>query len=149
MLVFNVVPSVYDPSLAPEGKQCALVGTICTPDPDDAGRRGVLEQLEAMVGRLWPGIEACVESKERYSASDVSNLTRDRACPARAASASAWRRSSASAAATSPPRRAPVRGLYYVGCDAGGYGCGTHQAVDSGVRVADIVTREHRTRAAI
>jgi hypothetical protein len=30
-------------------------------------------------------------------------------------------------------------GLFYVGCDAGGYGCGTHQAVDSGINVADLV----------
>jgi hypothetical protein len=35
-----------------------------------------------------------------------------------------------------------------VGCDAGGYGCGTHQAADSGVKVADLVHHEHRIRAA-
>jgi hypothetical protein len=33
-----------------------------------------------------------------------------------------------------------------VGCDAGGYGCGTHQAVDSGVEVARMVLRDYRIR---
>jgi hypothetical protein len=46
-----------------------------------------------------------------------------------------------------PSAQAPVRGLYYVGCDAGGYGCGTHQAVDSGVNVAQLVQRAHVVHA--
>jgi phytoene dehydrogenase-like protein len=82
VLVFNVVPSVYDPSLAPEGKQCALVGTICTPDPDFAHGDALLDRLDATVRRLWPGIEGCIESVDRYLGSDVSSLTRDRAVPA-------------------------------------------------------------------
>jgi uncharacterized FAD-dependent dehydrogenase len=47
-----------------------------------------------------------------------------------------------------PSAQAPVRGLFYVGCDAGGYGCGTHQAADSGVKVAEMVYRHHRQRVA-
>jgi len=31
-----------------------------------------------------------------------------------------------------------------VGCDAGGYGCGTHQAVDSAFNVAQIVEMYHQ-----
>lgn len=46
-----------------------------------------------------------------------------------------------------PRAAAPLRGLFYVGCDAGGYGCGTHQAADSGVNVADLLCREHRALA--
>jgi hypothetical protein len=39
-----------------------------------------------------------------------------------------------------------VRGLFFVGADAGGYGCGTHQAVKSGVQVADLVLRYRHMR---
>jgi prolycopene isomerase len=48
-----------------------------------------------------------------------------------------------------PSTQAPVRGLFFVGADAGGYGCGTHQAVDSGVQVADLVLRYHRLRKSL
>jgi len=149
VLVFNVVPSVYDPSLAPEGKQCALVGTICTPDPDFAHGDALLDHLDATVRRLWPGIEGCIESVDRYLGSDVSSLTRDRAVPAQGGECIGLAQIVGQCGRHKPDARTPVRGLYLVGCDAGGYGCGTHQAADSGVRVADTVTREHRTRAAI
>jgi prolycopene isomerase len=38
-----------------------------------------------------------------------------------------------------PDARTPLEGLYIVGCDAGGRGAGTHQAVDSGFNVAAMV----------
>jgi len=41
--------------------------------------------------------------------------------------------------AAKPAARTPLPGLYLVGCDAGGTGAGTHQAVDSGFRVAAMV----------
>jgi hypothetical protein len=33
-----------------------------------------------------------------------------------------------------------------VGCDAGGVGVGTQQAIDSGIKVADAVERHHQQR---
>jgi prolycopene isomerase len=33
----------------------------------------------------------------------------------------------------------PIEGLYLVGNDAGGFGLGTHQAVDSGFNIFDMV----------
>ena len=38
--------------------------------------------------------------------------------------------------------RTPLKGLYLVGCDAGGRGSGTHQAVDSGFNVAAMVAED-------
>jgi hypothetical protein len=40
-----------------------------------------------------------------------------------------------------PAVKAPIQGLFYVGCDAGGRGIGTQQATDSGMKVADLVHR--------
>ena len=39
-------------------------------------------------------------------------------------------------------------GLFFVGCDAGGYGVGTQQAVDSAINVAEMVLRYHRMHKA-
>ena len=41
-----------------------------------------------------------------------------------------------------PDPRTPLAGLYLVGCDAGGRGAGTHQAVDSGFNVAEMVVED-------
>jgi phytoene dehydrogenase-like protein len=148
-LVFSVVPSVYDASLAPPGKQCALVGTICTPDPDFAHGEALLERLDATVRRVWPGIEGCIASVDRYLGAQVSSLTRDRAVPAQGGECIGLGQIVGQCGRHKPDPRTPVRGLYLVGCDAGGYGCGTHQAADSGVRVADLVTRQHMARTAL
>lgn len=148
LLVFNVVPAVYDPSLAPAGKQCALVGTLCSPDPELRYAEALWGRLDQMVARLWPGIEQVIERKERYGTSHVSALTRDQVLPGQGGECIGLAQIVGQCGRNKPSARAPVRGLYFVGCDAGGYGCGTHQAVDSGVNVAALVQREHRIRAA-
>jgi phytoene dehydrogenase-like protein len=38
-----------------------------------------------------------------------------------------------------PKSETPVRGLYIAGADAGGAGMGTHQACESGAKVARVV----------
>ena len=147
LMVFNVVPAVYDPSLAPPNKQCALVGTICSPDPDLSYQETMWQKLDTMVTRLWPGIEKCVTAKERYSTRHVSSLTRDAVLPGQGGECIGLGQIVGQCGKEKPAARAPLRGLFFVGCDAGGYGCGTHQAADSGVKVAKLVEREHRIRA--
>lgn len=148
LIVFNVVPAVYDPNLAPPGKQCALVGTLCSPDPELSYAEPLWDKLDEMVARLWPGIRDCVETRERYGTSHVSALTRDHVLPGQGGECIGLGQIVGQCGRHKPAAQAPIRGLYFVGCDAGGYGCGTHQAVDSGVKVADLVHREHRIRAA-
>jgi prolycopene isomerase len=146
--VFNVVPAFYDSALAPAGKQCALVGTFCSPDPELDILDDLLDRLEDTVEKLWPGLEACTESKVRYGTAQVSKLTRESAVPGQGGECIGLAQIVGQCGRHKPSARAPLRGLFYVGCDAGGYGCGTHQAVDSGINVADMVCREHRIRSA-
>ena len=148
LVVFNVVPAAYDRSLAPEGKQCALVGTLCSPDPDLAHAEALWAKLDDMVARLWPGIEDAVDFKERYGTKHVSALTRERVLPGQGGECIGLGQIVGQCGRHKPPARAPLRGLFFVGCDAGGYGCGTHQAADSAVNVAELVHREHRIREA-
>ena len=149
LVVFNVVPAVYDASLAPPGKQCALVGTLCSPDPELGYAETLWRKLDEMVTRLWPGMQDCVEWKERYSTSHVSALTRDHVLPGQGGECIGLAQIVGQCGRHKPSARAPLRGLFFVGCDAGGYGCGTHQAVDSGVNVAELVHHEHRSRLAV
>jgi prolycopene isomerase len=145
--VFNVVPAFYDSSLAPEGKQCALVGTFCSPDPEIGIMDRLWERLDETVENIWPGLEECTESKVRYGNAQVSGLTRDSAVPGQGGECIGLAQIVGQCGRDKPSAKAPLRGLFYVGCDAGGYGCGTHQAADSGVNVAGMVCREHRIRS--
>jgi prolycopene isomerase len=146
VVVFNVVPSLYDPSLAPEGKQCAIMATLCSPDPEMADPEVWWSKLDEMVDRLWPDVRPHVEREERYSTAHVSSLTRDHVLPGQGGECVGLAQIVGQCGRHKPSARAPIRGLYYVGCDAGGYGCGTHQAVDSGAEVARMVLRDYRAR---
>ena len=142
VLVFNTVPAFYDPSLAPEGKQCAIMGTFCAPDPDLAYAEALWQRLDETVKRLWPGIDECIESQTRYGNRQVSDLTRDSVLPRQGGECIGLAQIVGQCGKQKPAAAAPLHGLYYVGCDAGGYGCGTHQAADSGVNLAEIIGRD-------
>ncbi|TET96592.1 MAG: hypothetical protein E3J29_05415, partial [Dehalococcoidia bacterium] len=147
-IVFIVVPSLYDPGLAPEGKQCALAATLCSPDPEASDAEVWWNKLDEMVDTLWPDLRPHVEREERYSAAQVSSLTRDHVLPGQGGECIGLAQIVGQCGRHKPLARAPILGLYYVGCDAGGYGCGTHQAVDSGAAVARLVLGDHRARQA-
>jgi prolycopene isomerase len=142
VLVFNTVPAVYDKSLAPAGKQCAVMGTFCSPDPDLAYQDALWQRLDETVKRLWPGMEECIVSQTRYGNRQVSDLTRDSVLPGQGGECIGLAQIVGQCGKQKPNAAAPINGLFYVGCDAGGYGCGTHQAADSGVKLAEIITRE-------
>jgi prolycopene isomerase len=139
VLVFNTVPAFYDESLAPKGKQCAVMGTFCAPDPDLAYAEALWQRLDETVKRLWPGIEQCIESQTRYGNRQVSDLTRDSVLPGQGGECIGLAQIVGQCGKQKPDAASPIDGLYYVGCDAGGYGCGTHQAADSGVKLAEII----------
>jgi phytoene dehydrogenase-like protein len=145
LLVFNVIPSNYDPEMAPPGKQCVLSSTLCPADPDMENNAAYWDRLDEMMDRIWPGFSACVESKENYGTRHVSDTTRDQVLPKIGGECIGLGQVVGQTGKYKPAAAAPVRGLFYVGCDAGGYGCGTHQAVDSAFNVAKIVELYHQT----
>ncbi len=145
--VFNVIPAVYDKNLAPAGKQCALVGTFCPPDPALAITGALLDKLDQVVMDLWPEMAECVSNSVRYGNAQVSGLTRDSVISNQGGECIGLGQIVGQCGGQKPSARAPLTGLYYVGCDAGGYGCGTHQAADSGSKVANMVLEDKASRA--
>jgi phytoene dehydrogenase-like protein len=139
LIVFAIVPSNFDPDLSPPGKQCVLATTMCPPDPDLKNTQDYWDRLDAMMDRVWPQFSNHIESKERFSTKHVSALTRDKVQPEIGGECIGLAQIVGQSGRHKPSPQSPVKGLFYVGCDAGGSGCATNQAVDSAFNVAPMV----------
>ena len=151
MPVWFEVPSNYDPGAAPKGKQIVMTGFLGPTDPKlkEKDLKPWLDKGDEMMFNAFPDLKAAIEAQEYYTPHDVSNLTRDSVLPGVGGECIGLGQVVGQCGAHKPSVRAPIQGLFYVGCDAGGIGVGTQQATDSGMKVADIVLRYHRQRQAM
>jgi phytoene dehydrogenase-like protein len=151
MPVWFEVPSNYDPDAAPKGKQIVLTGFLGPTDPKltEKDIKPWLDKGDEMMFKVFPDLQAAIEAQEYYTPHDVCNLTRDSVLPGIGGECIGLGQVVGQGGAHKPSVRAPIQGLFYVGCDAGGIGVGTQQATDSGMKVADIVLRYHRQRQAM
>jgi prolycopene isomerase len=146
MPIWYEVPSNYDPEAAPPGKQLLIIGFLGPADPQlkDEEAKAWSDKAEKILFRVFPELPGAIESKEYYTPRDVSALTRDQVLPYQGGECIGLGQIVGQGGKHKPSPKAPIRGLFYVGCDAGGTGVGTQQAVDSGIKVANMVLRYHR-----
>jgi prolycopene isomerase len=149
-VLYYEVPPNYDPNAAPEGKQMLMTGSFCPPDPELSK-----EEIEAWANAgeeilfgAFPEMEGLIESKELYTTRSVSNATRDSVVPGAGGETIGIGQIAGQCGAQKPSIRAPICGLFYVGCDAGGTGVGTQQAIESGMNVSEAVHRYHHLHRA-
>lgn len=143
-----MVTSNYDPAMAPQGKQILIVGTVCSPNPEATEIKMLWDKMDQTLFKIWPDMEPVIESKDYAGPAEVSNLSRDHVLPGQGGEAVGMGQVVGQCGRHKPSPKAPIRGLFYVGCDAGGNAMGTHQAVDSGINVARMVFQYHRVRQA-
>ena len=133
-------PALWDPGLAPgDGSQVVLVGTLADPDPDSPMSEDAIVRIHETALEAWPTLADHIVRRESYTTRSVSNLTRDAVVPGAGGECIGIAQTMEQEGKNKPNPRTPLDGLYIVGCDAGGKGVATHQAVDSGFRVADLV----------
>jgi phytoene dehydrogenase-like protein len=140
------VPANFDASMAPAGRQLVLTGVWCEADPDSPRERKQIwwDKIDEMMERMWPGFRSHVERVEHYDTHDVSMLTRASTLPGTGGECIGLGQVIGQCGASKPAAESPLPGLYFVGCDAGGFGCGTHQATQSGLDVARMVIARHK-----
>ena len=143
--VWYEIPSNYDSNAAPAGKQMLMTGFWCPADPQmtDKEKKRWWDKGEEMLFKALPNLPKYIEFKEGYSTREVSALTRDQVLPGQGGECIGLGQVVGQCGKYKPSPKAPIQGLFYVGCDAGGYGVGIHQAVDSGINVANIVLKYH------
>lgn len=149
-VVYFEVPSNYDPEAAPPGKQLVMTGSFCPPSPQmtRAEIAAWAQAGEDIIFKAFPGLESAIEEKELYTPKDVSNLTRESALTGHGGETIGLGQIVGQCGPSKPSIRAPIRGLFFVGCDAGGSGVGTQQAIASGMNVADAVLRHYEASRA-
>ncbi len=79
--LWMVVPSNYDPKMAPEGKQLVIASTLCTPDPQAKEVEMLCGKTDEMVSKLFPEVMQALEFKEREGPSEISKMARDQVLP--------------------------------------------------------------------
>ncbi len=137
------VPSEFDPSLSPvPGHQIANCQVFCSPDPESNMGEEAMRRAEEILDELWPDLQDHILRKEPYGAKAISGLSRDSVLPGYGGEAVGIAQVVGQVGKSKPDPRTPLPGLYLVGCDAGGRGAGTHQAVDSGFNVAAMVNED-------
>ena len=146
--LYAVNPAVFDPEMAPKGKQMLLVGTWCRPDPKAREIGALQKRVDEQFIEMFPKEAKYIEAREGYvGPAQVANLSRDSVLPGLGGEAVGLAVSVGYCGKRKPDVKAPIRGLFYVGHDAGGAGyIGTHQAVSSGVKVAPVVKLYHDER---
>ncbi|MCB1014766.1 MAG: hypothetical protein KDB10_06570, partial [Acidimicrobiales bacterium] len=138
------VASEFDPSLVAEpGHQVANIQVFVPPDPTDPRASEVaaeaVRRARAALDDLYPDLRAHTIRTEPYGPRQISRMTRDSVLPGAGGEAVGLAQVVGQVGRSKPDARTPLPGLYLVGCDAGGRGSGTHQAVDSGFNVAAMV----------
>lgn len=146
--IYAVNPAHFDPEMAPRGKQMLMIGTWCRPDPKAKEIKALQKRVDEQFEEMFPREAKYIEAREGYvGPAQVSALSRDSVLPGLGGEAVGLAVSVGYCGKSKPSVKAPVRGLFYVGHDAGGAGyLGTHQAVSSGVRTAPIVLLAHQER---
>jgi len=137
------VASEFDPTLVPvPGHQVANIQVFVSSDPDSPMGAEAVRRARLIVEELYPAMRDHTVRTEPYGARQISRMTRDATVPGSGGEAVGLAQVVGQVGAGKPDARTPLPGLYLVGCDAGGHGSGTHQAVDSGFRVADMVAAD-------
>ena len=142
-MVFLGVPNLWDPEAAPDRDHPVVItAALGSPDPRSPLNQVALARSEDTIAEVFPDFFSHVVRREPYGAQQVSRMTRASVMPGQGGEAIGLAQVVGQCGRTKPNPRAPLAGLYFVGADAGGRGAGTHQAVDSGFRVAAIVEED-------
>ncbi|MFX1570913.1 MAG: phytoene desaturase family protein [Promethearchaeota archaeon] len=129
--------SVY-PGLAPKGKQLVYACMSCSADPD-IDIKPYLEYIERKVKKIQPDLFDHIEKTETFGPIQVPSVGNDSILPGQGGESYGLSLSVGQTGDKQPKGDSPIEGLFYVGCDAGGSGLGTHQALDSALNVIELV----------
>lgn len=128
---FIVVPSSFDPSVAPEGKQLVMMTTAVPAGIKDEYCPAILEALITVAESHFPGLRDHAVFVEKVFPSDAARIMGEDGAGIGIA------QQAGQAGKDRPAIKTPLAGLYIVGAEAGGSGVGTELAANSAIEFFD------------
>ena len=128
---FIVVPSSFDPSVAPVGKQLVMMTTAVSADLDEKYAPAILEALIDSAEEHFPGLREHAVFVEKVLPADAARTMGEDGAGIGIA------QQAGQAGTSRPSVKTPLPGLYIVGAEAGGAGVGTELAVNSAIEFFD------------
>ncbi|MEJ2252621.1 MAG: NAD(P)/FAD-dependent oxidoreductase, partial [Candidatus Lokiarchaeota archaeon] len=129
--------SVYS-GLVPQGKQLVYACMSCSADPE-IDIKPYLEYVEQKVKKIQPDLFDHIEKVETFGPKQVPSVGTDSILPGQGGESYGLSLTVGQTGDKQPKGDSPIEGLFHVGCDAGGSGLGTHQALDSALNVMKLV----------
>lgn len=128
---FIVVPSAFDPSVAPEGKQLVMMTTAVPAGIPDEYCPAILDALIDIAEENFPGLREHALFVEKVFPADAARIMGEDGAGIGIA------QQAGQAGKDRPAIKTPLEGLYIVGAEAGGAGVGTELAVNSAIEFFD------------
>lgn len=122
---FIVVPSSFDPTVAPEGKQLIMMTTAVPANLDHKYAPAILEALIDVAEEHFPGLREHAVFVEKVLPEDAARIMGEGGAGIGIA------QQAGQAGDDRPAIKSPLEGLYIVGAEAGGSGVGAELATNS------------------
>jgi prolycopene isomerase len=141
MNIYAPVPSNFDPTLAPEGKQIITACAVC---PNSFVK--LKDAAEKWIERLMQAMEQIVPGLHRHMifVDTVTVKALEQWIGKMGGCAITTAQTPGQSGRSRPGHASPIRGLYYAGDNAGSRGIGVDLATQSGMDCADLVINDIR-----
>lgn len=137
--VYFGTTSLY-PNTAPKGKQLVYAVMSCYPDPE-MDPQLMLAYIEGIVRKIEPDLFDHIYRTEIMSVAQSAAVGTEKMALDLGGEAYGVANAVGQSGDRRPSAESPLKNLYYVGNDAGGWGMGTNQAVDSAVNVVNMILK--------
>ena len=135
--VYFGTTSLY-PNTAPAGKQVVYAVMSCYPNPE-LNPKPMLDYIEGIVRKIQPELFNHIYKTQTMTLSQCYTVGTDNMASDLGGEAYGVANAIGQSGSQRPSAKSPIKNLYYVGNDAGGWGMGTNQAVDSAVNVVNMI----------
>jgi prolycopene isomerase len=131
-----IMPSNYDPDLAPKGKQLIIAGTAVPRENFEKNSKKWINNAMETLEHMFPELSDNLMWRDITSPKDIELMG------GKEATVVGISQTADQAGINRPSSTLPIEGLYIVGGDAGGWGIGTELAADSAIKCSEVILRK-------
>jgi len=137
VFLFVPIPSNFDPSLAPKGKQLIIAGTSVPKENFNRNKEKWIENSMKSLENIFPDLSDNLMWYDVSTPKDIGDLG------GKESSVIGIAQIMNQTGKDRPSPKLPIEGLYLVGGDAGGWGIGTELAAKSAIECSEMILAKY------